>query len=241
MLVDIMSPYSFLSVSVKMINMFGTSMAIYWAELLNIYPRVIHKKFEELQNDNGYFTVDREYVQSRTGLSLEEQYANDQAFVRLGVLAVHPDCPNKIAIALNTMLEILAEDDAKQIKSLQKTARIKVKDTSTGKILALINNYCAKLQAKTPQLQAAYCDWIESICTNKKPLSNPAIKQFQADIDAYTDDERIQLEIIKLATSACYTVASWAISSWERDHKKTPATFIGVSQKASVGISDTAF
>ena len=42
MLVDIMSPYSFLSVSVKMINMFGTSMAIYWAELLNIYPRVIH-------------------------------------------------------------------------------------------------------------------------------------------------------------------------------------------------------
>ena len=73
MLLDIMSPYSYLQVNTKMISIFGLNVAAYWAELLNIYPRVIKKKKDEVIQANGYFTIDREYIKARTSLDLSEQ------------------------------------------------------------------------------------------------------------------------------------------------------------------------
>ena len=50
MLLDIMSPYRELPVNIKAIQIFGIPCAAYWAELVNIYPRVIQKKMGDLLN-----------------------------------------------------------------------------------------------------------------------------------------------------------------------------------------------
>jgi hypothetical protein len=44
MWLDIMSSYTTLPINIKLANMLGLDVAVYVAELLNIYPRVVVKK-----------------------------------------------------------------------------------------------------------------------------------------------------------------------------------------------------
>ena len=125
MLLDIMSPYSCLQVNTKMISIFGLNVAAYWAELLNIYPRVIKKKKEEILQANGFFTIDREYIRQRTSLDISEQTKCDKVLINVGALAVDENDSNSICISLNTMFEILTEDDLAAIADIQKKAKSK--------------------------------------------------------------------------------------------------------------------
>ena len=60
MYVELMSPYNYLQVNTKLANVLNLNCAVYWAELLNVYARVINKKRDELLDNQGYFDLDRE-------------------------------------------------------------------------------------------------------------------------------------------------------------------------------------
>lgn len=241
MLLDIMSSYRELPVNIKAIQIFGIPCATYWAELLNIYPRVIQKKMDDLQQSGGYFTVDREYVQSRLCLSAEEQIAFDLALNRVGVLRIDPDDSNKISINLDAMFEILAEDDAKVLKKIRDKAKTKKTDETAAKRLgkiATFTGFTATL-SHTPEVQEAYKLWVEAIIEGKKGnLTKGVIQIFHDTLCEFTQDPATQVRIIREAAAAGYTNVSWVLPKNKPSYSYASGTRINAPQapKTNVGV-----
>lgn len=235
MLIDIMSPYSYLQVNTKMISVFGLNVAAYWAELLNIYPRVIKKKKDEVIQANGFFTVDREYIKSRTSLDLADQAKCDKALVNVGALAVSEENPNFICISLNRMFEILSEDDSAAILDIQKKAKSRKGSTTETKAAMIKMNLKKAVVCSDAELTTAYHTWVDAIMDSKNVLTKAALEIFVRTVENYSTSKLVKLKIIEIATVHSYRDAQWAINMYERDSKK-PGTFIGVQQKQNVGI-----
>lgn len=235
MLIDIMSPYSYLQVNTKMISIFGLNVAAYWAELLNIYSRVIKKKKDEVIQADGYFTIDRDYIKSRTSLDLSEQAKCDKALVNVGALAVDPEKPDLICISLNRMMEILTEDDTAVILNIQKQAKAKKGSAAETKALMIRNNLKKAVVNADQELVVAYHTWIDSMMDSKKVLTKAAVEIFQKTVENYSTSKQVKLKIIEIATIHAWANADWAINSYSKDSKK-PGTFIGVQQKQNIGI-----
>lgn len=235
MLIDIMSPYSYLQVNTKMISVFGLNTAAYWAELLNIYPRVIKKKKDEVIQANGFFTIDREYIRSRTSLDLSEQTKCDKALVNVGVLAIDENDPNRICISLNAMFEILSEDDSAAILAIQKKAKVKKSTTVATKQDMIKYNLKKAILESDQELLKAYHTWIDAVIDSKNVLTKAAVEIFYKTVSEYSTAKAIKLKIIEVATIHAYKDATWAINLYSKDTKK-PGTFIGVQQKQNIGI-----
>ena len=239
MLLDIMSPYSYLQVNTKMINIFGLNEAAYWAELLNIYPRVIKKKKDEVIQANGYFTIDREYIRQRTSLDLSEQTKCDKVLVNIGVLSIDEVDPNKICISLNAMFEILTEDDLTAIVEIQKKAKSKKSTAKATKQDMIKFNLRKAVQVQDTEVQEAYYRWIDSVM-EKKYLTKAAVELFIKNVSEYSSAKAIQLKIIETATIKAYDTAEYAIKIINSNSNYTkPGTFIGVEQKQSTGIGES--
>jgi hypothetical protein len=235
MLVDVMSSYNYIQVNTKLINLLGLNVATYWAELLNIYPRVIRKKKDEVIQSSGYFTVDRDYIKSRTALDLQEQFTCDKVLINIGVLAVDENDSNRICISLTTMHEIMTADDDKALAAIQKKAKVKKATSSEAKKAAIRTNLKNSVVEVDIDLLKAYHTWIEAILDSGNWLNKAVIEVFQKTVKTYSNSKAIQLKIIEIATIHGYKDASWAINVYSKDSRK-PGTFIGIEQKQNVGI-----
>ena len=235
MLLDIMSPYSCLQVNTKMISIFGLNVAAYWAELLNIYPRVIKKKKEEILQANGFFTIDREYIRQRTSLDISEQTKCDKVLINVGALAVDENDSNSICISLNTMFEILTEDDLTAIADIQKKAKSKKSTAKATKQDMIKFNLKKAIKETDEEVKTAYYNWIDSIMDGKNFLTKQVVEIFESTVQAFSTVKAIKLKIIEIAIVHSYKDANWAINMYNKDCKK-PGTFIGVEQKQNVGI-----
>jgi hypothetical protein len=244
MLLDIMSSYNYVPVNTKAIKVFGLQTAAYIAVLSDIYPRVVQKKLNELIT-NGYFTVNREYVEGRCGLKPEEQLAADLGLERAGVLAINPQDPNQLAISMDALFEILAENDAKVLEKIQKKAKTKVTDAAEGKRKGKISTFCAftSTLSHVPEVQEAYKLWVESIIEGKKGnLTKGVIQIFHDTITSYTSDPAMQVSIIRNAAASGYTNASWVLpKTGSRSFATSPAAATGVQQKQFTGVGEETF
>jgi hypothetical protein len=150
-----------------MISIFGLNVAAYWAELLNIYPRVIKKKKEEVIQSNGFFTIDREYIKQRTSLEIADQVKCDKALVNVGAVAVDPEDPNFICISLNRMFEILSEDDMTVIMDIQKKAKSRKGSSAETKAAMIRMNLKKAFTETDSDILAAYHTWIDALMDGK--------------------------------------------------------------------------
>lgn len=238
MLLETMSPYYQIPVNVKAIQVFGLGCATYWATLVDIYPRVIMKKLDSLTQNQGYFTVDREYIFKRTSISVDDQLLYDIGLSKAGVLAQDAGDPNKIAINLDRMFEILAESDYTVLEKLRKKAATKKTDEAAAKragMVATLSSYAAQL-AQTPEVEEAYRLWITAMVESKKAkMSKPVIQLFHEAMCAYTQSPELQIKILRDATASGYTNAEWVINSLS----KMSGTRINVPQKTGVAVNTT--
>ena len=235
MLIDVMSSYNYIQVNTKLISIFGLNISVYWAELLNIYPRVIKKKKDEVIQAQGFFTVDRDYIKSRTSLDLAEQLTCDKSLINVGVLAVDEKDQNRICISLNAMYEIMTQDDDKVLAAIQKKAKVKKASATETKKAMIRTNLKNSIVEPDLELFNAYQTWVDTVLDSGNWLTKAVIEVFQRTIKSYTDSKTIQLKIIEIATIHGYKDASWAINMYSKDSRK-PGTFIGVQQKQNVGI-----
>ena len=103
----------YLLVNKKLLRVFGFELAIYWPVLEDIIRKVLQKKDRKpLVDEDGYFTVDRDYISVETGLSLEQQFNCDSILERAGVVLVGKD-RNKLIPDLQKMVDIIVSDDQK--------------------------------------------------------------------------------------------------------------------------------
>jgi hypothetical protein len=245
MFIDIMSKDSYLLVNKKMVRYFGLELSTYFAVLLDVYPRVIEKKWDTLMA-TGYFPLKREYVEKECGIPVEQQLALDQALIRIGVLQVNPENPNEIGINVQQMAEYLLDDDVKVLEKLQKKAKTKPTDVAAAKRqgkVATFTGFTATL-SHTPEVQEAYKLWVEAIIEGKKGnLTKGVIQIFHDTLTEFTQDPATQVALIRQAAASGYTNVSWVLPKNRPTYGTATGvgTRIGAPQKQYAGVSEETY
>jgi hypothetical protein len=230
-----MSQYNTLQVNIKLANLLGLKVAVYWAELLNVYARVLNKKKEELLENDGYFELDRGYITKRTTLSVTEQLEIDAGLNKLEVLFPAENDPNSIRLDIQKLCAILVDDDIDAIRDVQKRSKLRREDSAKAKRYSVRINLIAALDETDTDVLDAYKNWIDALLEAKKPITKQSIVIYQKNLNSYTDNKDTKIKILEIATTNAYTEFAWSMKIYEKDYRGN-ATKLGVRQKVGGGI-----
>ena len=211
----------------RLIRIAGFEVAIYWAELQSILKQVVKKNTTD---EEGFFTLDREYLEKETTLTVTKQLKCENQLIAAQALVKHPEDPNKIAINVARMVELLTDEDITKLKKT-KTAN-KTISQKEAKIAGMKTTMKKALRETDPELRAAFERWVEGMIDAANCRFTKAVVQtFEDTINRYTDNKTIKLKLIEIATASSYRDANWAI-------EKLPHTHIN-TQKLCTEVSDS--
>lgn len=233
--------YDNLIINKKMLKIVGMPAALYWAELQEILQRVVDKHtFDE----NGFFKLDRNYVEKEIALSLKEQYACDAQLAQIGILQQDENDPDSLRVSVERCTAIISSEDTKLLKDLAKAAA----PTRAGKKVASAEDKAAKTAGRIATLKKilvepnkdvyeALCRWIDAIFaaeTYAYKMTKACVETFQATIAKYTSDPSVAASIVDIAAANAWTEASWAIDRYTKN-TRTNATRLNTPQRTVVG------
>ena len=221
-----------LKLNKKLIKITNFEVAAYWAELQSILKQVVKKGTAD---EHGFFTLDRDFMERETTLSLAKQLKCDEELVRMGVAMKDPDNPNRLAISVENMIEIITNEDTKKLK---KTKAVKT-DEKAAKIAGIKTTMKRAIFTQDSELRAAYERWVDGMVDAQNCKFTKAVVQlFEKTVTEYTKDKALQLKIIEIATVNSYRDATWAINKIYKPSSFTmPATKLP-EQKICTGVSD---
>ena len=215
----------------RLIKVAGFEVAAYWAELQSVLKQVVKK---QAADEQGFFVLDREYVERETTLTLTKQLKCDEKLMSLGVMLKDETNPNKIAIAVNGMVAVITDEDTTKLK---KTGAVK-KDEKAAKIAGIKTTMKKAILEPDPQVRAAYERWVEGMIDASNCRFTKAVVQlFEKTITDYTSDKTTRLKIIEIATVNSYKDATWAINRVSGYRSGNVATKLP-EQKICTGVSD---
>lgn len=190
----------------RLVKVAGFEVAAYWAELQSILKQVVKK---QAADEQGFFILDREYVERETTLTINKQLKCDDKLVSLGVMMKDATNPNRLAIAVNGMVAVITDEDTTK---LRKTSAVK-KDEKAAKIAGIKANMKKALLETDPDIRAAYERWIEGMIDAANCRFTKAVVQlFEKTVTEHTADKNLRLKIIEIATVNSYKDATWAIN-----------------------------
>ena len=222
----------------RLVKLVGFEVAAYWAELQSILKQVVKK---QTADEHGFFTLDRDFVERETTLTITKQLKCDEKLVSLGVMLKDNTNPNRIAIAVNGMVAVITEEDTTKLK---KTSAVK-KDEKAAKIAGIKTTMKKALFTTDPALREAYERWIDGMVDAQNcKFTKAVVELFERTVTQYTSDKNTQLKIIEVATINSYKDATWAInkitspSLYAKTYAKNPGTSPVYEQKLCTGVSD---
>jgi hypothetical protein len=224
---DLMSQDGYLLVNKKLLRVFGADLALYWAVLSGIIGKVLEKKDRKpLVDEDGYFTVDRDYISLEAGLTLEQQYNCDSILVRAGVLNVGKD-KNKLQPDLHKMIDIMVSDDDKYLQTLSKKA-ILPKGVTAKNANAAKRAEEAVVKEKTKELRTLgqkigmykiidqhelaikdgladkLHEWVDSVYERGLFLNGAFVTSMCDSILNYTEDKKVRADLVDPAIKYGY-------------------------------------
>lgn len=195
-----------LKLNKRLVKIAGFEVAAYWAELQSILKQVVKK---QTADEHGFFMLDREYLERETTLSLTKQLKCDEKLLTMGVIIKDPDNPNRLAISVANMIEIITDEDTKKLK---KSTAVK-KDEKAAKIAGMKITMKKAILETDLELRAAYERWIDGMIDAANCRFTKAVVQlFEKTVSDYTTDKSARLKIIEIATVNSYRDATWAIN-----------------------------
>jgi len=214
----------------KLVKIAGFEVAAYWAELQSILKQVVKK---QTADEHGFFSLDRDYIERETTLTLAKQLKCDDKLMTLGVMLKDMENPNRIAIAVNGMVAVIAEEDTTKLK---KTSAMK-KDEKAAKIAGMKITMKKAILETDPEVRAAYERWVEGMIDAANCRFTKAVVQlFEKTVTEYTADKNTRLKIIEIATASSYRDATWAINKLAS--RATAPFRAAVEQKVCTGVSN---
>lgn len=244
MLIDLFNEDNSITINCKAIEYLGLNAAAYFEVLIRIYKKAYKKN--KLQE--GYFKLDRSYIQKVTSLSVEDQLVCDGNLMKLSLIKKSPEDPNKISIELNMYLSLLNSEDVKLVDDVRKQMKVlKPKTLKQSQRQLTINALKNSIVCSNYELLTALRDWVDGVYARPNGfLSKTAIKIFQDTLNNYTQgDLDLALRIVQIATIQGYRDCQWAINVYEKDKKSgtsSPALRATVQDIAKqADLSDTVF
>jgi hypothetical protein len=203
--------YDELRLNKRLIKLTSFEVAAYWAELQSILKQVVKK---QTADEHGFFTLDRDYVERETTLTTTKQLKCEAKLIELGVMAKDPDNPNRIAIGVNNMIELITDEDTKKLKKSTKAVKEEAKAAKVEGIKQTMKRFILE---QDPELRSAYEQWIEGMIDAANCKFTKAVVQlFEKTVTGYTTDKATRLKIIEIATASSYRDANWAIEKLPR-------------------------
>ena len=191
----------------RLVKLAGLEVAAYWAELHNILRRVVVK---HTADEQGFFTLDRAYVERETSLTVTKQLKCEAKLVEMGVVAKDPSDPNRITVSVSNMIEIITDEDTTKLKKSTKAAKEEAKAAKVAGIKATMKR---ALLETDPELRYAYEQWIDGMVDAANCKFTKAVVQlFERTVTEHTTDKATRLKIIQIATANSYRDATWAIN-----------------------------
>lgn len=217
----------------KLVKIAGFEVAAYWAELQSILKQVVKK---QTMDERGFFTLDRDYVERETTLSVAKQLKCDEKLLALGVMM--KDAPNKISIAVNGMVALITDEDTKKLKKTGRTTA----DDRAAKVAGIKATMKKAIVEDDLELRAAYERWVDGMVDAQNCRFTKAVVQvFEKTVTGYTTDKALRLKIIEIATTNSYKDATWAINRIYNPGKFTQTATKLPEQKICTGVSNEVF
>ena len=208
-----------LKLNKKLIKIAGFEVAAYWAELQSILKQVVKKSTAD---ERGFFTLDRDFMERETTLSVAKQLKCDETLVAMGVAMKDPENPNRLAISVENMIEIITNEDTKKLK---KGARSAQKEAKEAKLEGIKANMKKAILETDSDLRRAIDRWIDGmIDAGNCRFTKAVVELFVETINQYTTDKATKLKIIEIATVNSYKDATWAISRLSGNRPASVAT-----------------
>lgn len=222
-----------LKLNKKLIKLTSFEVAAYWAELQSILKQVVKKGTAD---EKGFFTLDRDFMERETTLTIAKQLQCDEKLLTMGVVLKDPDNPNRLAISVENMIEIITDEDTKKLKKTGKSSA----DAKAAKIAGIKATMKKAILTDDIELRLAFERWVDGMVDAQNCRFTKAVVQlFEKTVTGYTNDRELRFKIIEIATINSYKDATWAINRIYNPGKfTTPATKLP-EQKICTGISDT--
>lgn len=219
----------------RLVKIAGFEVAAYWAELQSILKQVVKKSTAD---ERGFFTLDRDFMERETTLTVTKQLKCDEALFKLGVLLKDPDNPNRISIAVNGMVAVITDEDTTKLKKTGKTSA----DAKAAKIAGMKATMKKAIIDTDYNTRLAYERWIDGMVDAQNCKFTKAVVQlFEKTVTEYTQDRDLRIKIIEIATTNSYKDATWAINRIYNPGKFTSSATKLPEQKICTGVSDTTF
>ena len=216
----------------RLVKFAGFEVAAYWSELQSILKQVVKK---QAADEQGFFILDRDYVEKETTLTVSKQLKCDEKLVSLGVMMKDEVNPNRLAIAVNGMVEVITNEDTNKLK---KTGAVK-KDEKAAKIAGMKVTMKKALVETDTDLRCAYERWIDGMIDAANCRFTKAVVQlFEKAVTEYTTDKNIRLKIIEIATVNSYRNAEWAINKLPQAGVRIIPVAPASQQKICTGTAD---
>ena len=220
----------------RLIKLTSFEVAAYWAELQSILKQVVKKKTAD---EHGFFTLDRDYVERETTLTLAKQLKCEAKLIEMGVMMKDPDNPNRITIGVNSMIELITDEDTKKLKKATKAAKDEAKVAKTEGIKATMKRFILE---QDPELRSAYEQWIDGMVDAANCKFTKAVVQlFEKTITSWDADKATKLKIIETATINSYRDANWALNKLDTNNRRAGVRINPVSttpQKVCTGTAE---
>lgn len=243
--IDALSSNSYICVNKKLIQVVGLKAATYLSEVMCI---MTHVQKKNTLDANGFFKIDRKYVEEQIGLNLADQYECDAQLERLYILKEDSFNADKLTVNAQEALAIITSSDLSLLNSLAHQAKMTKEELSaiknkakpaakkkkavlspedTAKIADGIRenmkNICKDLVPT--ELFSAYCNWVDAIYDipagkcGKSFLTRAIITNFYETVSKYTSDLGIHKQIVDIACAIGYPDhPEYAISSFEKSN-----------------------
>ena len=211
MLLELLSPGNYISFNIKLANVVGLQSAIYLSELLNINEKAVRKK--KITNDS--FILDREYIKTRTTLTIEDQLNIEKTLIKIGILK-QCENPNAVQLDISMLTSIMMSPDEDLLQNVTKLADLRKagKQTKGEKINLELKS---SVITPNPKLRVAYYEWIDAIQAKDGFLHKKAVTSAQSLIEETCKnnvDEAVK--ILEIATISGYRDMAWAISNYKK-------------------------
>lgn len=219
----------------RLVKIAGFEVAAYWAELQSILKQVVKK---QTMDERGFFTLDRDYVERETTLTITKQLKCEEKLITMGVVMKDPDNPNRLAISVTNMVETITDEDTTKLKKKSANSA----DAKAAKIAGIKSTMKKAILETDVELLAAYERWVDGMVDAGNCRFTKAVVQlFEKTVTEYTTDKATRLKIIEIATVNSYRDATWAINKLGSSGFARTLASVGNTQgqiKAFNGVSD---
>jgi hypothetical protein len=203
---------------------------------------------------NGFFKLDRKYMERETGIPRDRQYVCDSVLVESGIMMISDSDPDLLAVNLPNYAALIMDGEydavienstkikekAEKAAAPKKARKVLTEEEKEAKRRGMISSLCNFVVEPDMDLHDAYCKWISALVGNSR-INSTTVKTFVSTIQKSGLSKAGQLFTIERATANCWVEATWVINIARQEMAKNLAVFADQAIVTKVDKSGQAF